>query len=327
MKKETNGITLVALVVTIIILLILAGVAITALTQTGLFENAKQAKNVMENAQENENFILGDYENTINNIDYSARENDGLLNTEKKDLWTVWLYCANIDYRQYQSNNLLTNQELMEDLMKNENSVDYLFQSTIFLLPKVLDSEIAMNAIKNSDYALEKCIADRDITIKIRNSNYKSILDSKIKSVPKMTSNSSLEGECFSTTPYSSSFLPYKAFDGDASTGQSNTDFAYIGTGKCYIGYKFKEPINIYKFELKQRGWDPGREGLNDATMYYSDDGSNWVKASNTFALARDFSLQTYETFFPGKHIYWKIESSAGYGGNGGLSYLQFYGF
>ena len=173
MKKETNGITLVALVVTIIILLILAGVAITALTQTGLFENAKQAKNVMENAQENENFILGEYENTINNIDYSARENDGLLNTEKKDLWTVWLYCANIDYRQYQSNNLLTNQELMEDLMKNENSVDYLFQSTIFLLPKVLDSEIAMNAIKNSDYALEKCIADRDITIKIRNSNYK----------------------------------------------------------------------------------------------------------------------------------------------------------
>ena len=49
--------------------MILAGVAITALTQTGLFENAKQAKNVMENAQENENFILGDYENTINNID------------------------------------------------------------------------------------------------------------------------------------------------------------------------------------------------------------------------------------------------------------------
>ena len=44
MKKSKNrGITLVALVVTIIILLILAGVAIGALTQTGLFENAKQA--------------------------------------------------------------------------------------------------------------------------------------------------------------------------------------------------------------------------------------------------------------------------------------------
>ena len=326
-KKNIKGITLVALVVTIIILLILAGISISVLTQTGLFGKAKQAERKSKDAQELENLTLGSYENSINNIDYSIRENDGFVNTEKKDLWTTWLYCANIDYRQYQSNNLLTNQKLMEDLMENRNSVDYLFQSTVFLLPKVIDSEIAMNALKNSDYALEKCIADRDITMKIINSNFKSVLDSKIRNVPKMTSNNSPEGECFSTTPFNSSLLPYRAFDGDASTGQSNTDFAYRGTGKCYIGYKFKEPINIYKFELKQRGWDPGNEGLNDATMYYSDDGINWIKASKTFTLRRDFSLQTYETFFPGKHIFWKVESSAGYGGNGGLSYLQFYGF
>ena len=44
--KKEYGITLVALVITIIILLILAGDAINALTQTGLFENAKQAKNI-----------------------------------------------------------------------------------------------------------------------------------------------------------------------------------------------------------------------------------------------------------------------------------------
>ena len=43
-EKNIKGITLVALVVTIIILLILAGVAIATLTQTGLFESAKQAK-------------------------------------------------------------------------------------------------------------------------------------------------------------------------------------------------------------------------------------------------------------------------------------------
>ena len=68
-KENLNkGITLVALVITIIILLILAGVAITALTQTGLFENAKQAKNAMENAQNEENTILSDYDNKINEI-------------------------------------------------------------------------------------------------------------------------------------------------------------------------------------------------------------------------------------------------------------------
>ena len=41
--KKNNGITLVALVITVIILLILAGISISAVTQTGLFGKAKQA--------------------------------------------------------------------------------------------------------------------------------------------------------------------------------------------------------------------------------------------------------------------------------------------
>lgn len=65
LKKE-YGITLVALVITIIILLILSGVAINTLTQTGLFENAKQAKNTTENAQKDENKTLGEYSSKIN---------------------------------------------------------------------------------------------------------------------------------------------------------------------------------------------------------------------------------------------------------------------
>ncbi len=46
MRKTINnkGITLVALVITIIVLLILAGISIQAITNTGLFENAKKAK-------------------------------------------------------------------------------------------------------------------------------------------------------------------------------------------------------------------------------------------------------------------------------------------
>lgn len=68
-KENLNkGITLVALVITIIILLILAGISITAITQTGLFEKAKQAKNAMENAETKENTILSDYDNKINEI-------------------------------------------------------------------------------------------------------------------------------------------------------------------------------------------------------------------------------------------------------------------
>lgn len=42
--KNKNAITLVALVITIIILLILTGITISSITNTGLFEKAKDAK-------------------------------------------------------------------------------------------------------------------------------------------------------------------------------------------------------------------------------------------------------------------------------------------
>ena len=43
-EKSIKGITLVALVITIIILLILAGISIQIITNTGLFEKAKEAR-------------------------------------------------------------------------------------------------------------------------------------------------------------------------------------------------------------------------------------------------------------------------------------------
>ena len=65
MKKQ-NGITLVALVITIIILLILAGISIASLTQTGLFGKAKEAKDATENALKLENNTLEEYVNAFN---------------------------------------------------------------------------------------------------------------------------------------------------------------------------------------------------------------------------------------------------------------------
>ncbi len=84
-KKNESGITLVALVITIIILLILAGIAIVTLTQTGLFENAKQAKNAMENAQNTENVTLAEYSDAIEEVvDGSTRNQNG----SSKVIWT-----------------------------------------------------------------------------------------------------------------------------------------------------------------------------------------------------------------------------------------------
>ena len=58
-KRESNGITLIALVITIIVLLILAGVSISMLTgQNGILTQAQNAKNKTEEAEEKERIQL-----------------------------------------------------------------------------------------------------------------------------------------------------------------------------------------------------------------------------------------------------------------------------
>lgn len=68
--RGQKGITLVALVITIIILLILAGIAVASLTDenNGLFRRAKEAKDSTINAQKNENLAMNSYTDSINNV-------------------------------------------------------------------------------------------------------------------------------------------------------------------------------------------------------------------------------------------------------------------
>ena len=66
LKKENKGITLVALVITIIILLILATISIQSLTNTGLFAKAQEAKEKTQNAAENQAKTLNEYEDELN---------------------------------------------------------------------------------------------------------------------------------------------------------------------------------------------------------------------------------------------------------------------
>lgn len=65
--KKQNAITLVALVITIVILLILAGISISALTNTGIFKKAKDAKKKFEDAELEQNTELDSYEKEISN--------------------------------------------------------------------------------------------------------------------------------------------------------------------------------------------------------------------------------------------------------------------
>ncbi len=71
MFKKEKGITLIALVVTIIVLLILAGVAISlTIGQGGIFDKAQDAANTWRNAETNQerafNGFVSDYESVYN---------------------------------------------------------------------------------------------------------------------------------------------------------------------------------------------------------------------------------------------------------------------
>ena len=75
--KNTKGITLVALVITIVILLILAGISISALTNKGIFQMAKDAKQKSEDAALDQNTKLDEYENELDK--YLPKQNENSL--------------------------------------------------------------------------------------------------------------------------------------------------------------------------------------------------------------------------------------------------------
>ena len=98
--KNDRGITLIALVVTIVVLLILAGVSINALFgNSGIIEKAKEAQNKMDQAVENNqkgiNELSNWIENNINNSDKNG-SSEFTIGTKKYKMegnmtWKDWV--------------------------------------------------------------------------------------------------------------------------------------------------------------------------------------------------------------------------------------------
>ena len=79
--KNSKAITLVALVITIVILLIFAGISISALTNTGIFQKAKDAKSASENAERQEESVLAEYEDELSK--YTDRKSTRLNSSHR----------------------------------------------------------------------------------------------------------------------------------------------------------------------------------------------------------------------------------------------------
>ena len=100
MRKFNRGITLIALVVTIIVLLILAGISITILTgQNGIINRAQEAKEKAEAANDDEQRKLAQAEALMNTeittyLDRSTKNNVSLFNSRIKynRFYIRWVY-------------------------------------------------------------------------------------------------------------------------------------------------------------------------------------------------------------------------------------------
>ena len=83
MFRKEQGITLIALIITIIILLILAGIGIATLTgENGLFARAQQAKDKTIEAQKNEESTISEYMDEMDK--YISDYAEGKWNSDKK---------------------------------------------------------------------------------------------------------------------------------------------------------------------------------------------------------------------------------------------------
>ncbi len=148
-KKNIKGITLVALVITIVILLILAGISISVLTQTGLFGKAKQAEQKSKDAQELENATLADYENSINEIvSTGSREensNNNQYSLEEKAIGT-WIDGKKIYRKVYTG--MVT--EVNQDLFTTVDEIDALVEVKGYLKTNVTNYLFPFNFTQNS---------------------------------------------------------------------------------------------------------------------------------------------------------------------------------
>lgn len=98
-KKQAKGITLIALVVTIIVLLILAGVALNlTIGQNGVFQRAEQAANTWRNAEANEQLALQEGADLIGQYinGGSGNEDDAGSKEPIIDLETDTVYYADL---------------------------------------------------------------------------------------------------------------------------------------------------------------------------------------------------------------------------------------
>lgn len=301
-----KGITLVALVITTIILLILAGVGIYTLTNTGVFEKSKEAKEKYLTSEEKENKILSEYMRTI------TSQSD-----KNYDQWTTWLYLAGIDNpEKYSEEEILQNKELMGILLSNENAVDYMIKSTNTIMKEIVNSKTALEMVAQNKNVMNKIVSNKEWTLEIEN-NKNAIetlkQDSNYTTVPTLTGNTSnvLQSSSHNNSDF---WGAWKCFDGKIGSGGEDVHWSSGKAVEHYAGYKFDDQVWMFEVTLNNGISDFIQYGAKKVEVQYSDNNIDYYPASDILNIEMKNELQTLKlNGNTGKHYYWRIYIFEGY--------------
>ena len=247
--KNTKGITLVALVITIIILLILAGISISALTNTGIFQKAKDAKQKSENAALDQNTKLDEYENEL---DKYLPEQGGEKLVDKVNDGTIKVG----DYISYTPDGAST-EDILQELATYSGNTDST-KNTTSTLTQEIDKEKGLKwRVLDVKDGKVRLISDRPTTSKITLSGAKGynnavyILD---KTCKKLYNNSKLASNVQNLKI--EDIQDHLVYD-YTQYPNSNVDTGKYGGTKEYTDYKSYPNI----FAKEKTGWVDGTQG------------------------------------------------------------------
>lgn len=188
----------------------------------------------------------------------------------------IWLHCANIWGKNYTTiSQVLADASTLQALIASNNAADYMTRSTTWSTDVTADSS-AMSYIGLDDYCANKLLADATWLNAICNSTYfDSVFTTK---VPTMTSNTTPSGVAFSSTPYSSDYVAYKAFDKNTTTSFATSSTA----GEYHVGYEFPQSVKIYIAVITHTGSSSVQRITFEKFQSYN--GSTWVDETSQFA-------------------------------------------
>lgn len=238
-SKSKKGITLIALIITIIILLILAGITISLmLGDNGLFNIAKKATTNYLNVQDQEYAYLNQIDNTIN---FDQPDDDNIEETQKE----------------------------LEIIIDNANSKGFKIsisniENDNLTFEYYVDDE-KRETTKEKYYIISNIDLTQEHTVYVKSLNgnqYKGVSKKyhlKSEGIPRLSSNNShILSEGSWCNNYKSSYSPtgvihnFYAFDGNLGTYAAPTTSGYATVGTS-IGYDFEEPVCMYETSGKIR--------------------------------------------------------------------------